>query len=192
MRNLVSALVVLFLGPATYAGTGSVSTERPDSNNAFYAGEKFNYVVKAPHHFKMITAEARADGYSFAFVPDTFSYKKADIVIGVNIYKIRGLAFESVLANDTSSMREHYGPNLVLRPVDSVRNGSGQPMTAFYLDDKSRFIPNVMTTYFHGDSEILIFELSIAPGVARVGAENIFMECLSRFTANRQAQLGSK
>ncbi len=183
---------MILLGSAAYAGPETAPTERPDSNNAFYAGEKFNYVVKAPHHFKMITAEARVDGYSFAFVPDTLSYKKSDIVIGVNIYKVRGLAFESVLTNDTSSMRQHYGPKLVLRPVDSVRNGSGQPMTAFYLDDKSRFIPNVMTAYFYGDSEILIFELSIAPGVVRVSAENIFMKCLSRFTANRQGQLGSK
>ena len=192
MRNFMCGLLVLLLGSAAYAGPGSVPTERPDSNNAFYAGEKFNYVVKAPAHFRMVTAEARADGYSFAFVPDTLSYKKAEIVIGVNIYKIRGLAFESVLTNDTSSMRDHYGPNLTLRPIDSVRNGSGQSMAAFYLDDKSRFIPNVLTAYFYGDSEILIFELSIAPGVVRVGAENSFMECLSRFTANRQGQLGSK
>lgn len=192
MRAVTITLLALTFGRAAYAGAPATSTEKADSNNAFYAGEKFNYVVKAPHHFKMITAEARSDGYSFAFVPDTLGYKKADVVIGVNIYKIRGLAFESVLTNDTSSMREHYGPNLVLRPVDSVRNGSGQMMTAFYLDDKSRFIPNVMTAYFCGDSEILIFELSIAPGVVRVKAEDIFVDCLKGFTAMLRATLGEK
>jgi hypothetical protein len=188
--RLICIITAFMLSANALAGSPPATVERPDSNNAFYAGEKSNYVVKAPAHFRMITTEARADGYSFAFVPDTISYKKADIMIGVNIYKIRGLAFESVLANDTSSLREHYGPNLVLRPIDSVRNGSGQKMTALYLDDKSRFIPNVITAYYYGDSEVLIFELSIAPEVVRVRAEDVFMNCLRGFTAMPRAELG--
>lgn len=192
MRIICLLFIATIVSTSVFAGTAQKPAEQSDSNNAFYAGEKFNYVIKSPAHFRMVTDEARADGYSFAFVPDSVSYKKADIVIGVNIYKIRGLAFESVLANDTNSMRDHYGPHLVLRPIDSVRNGSNLPMTAFYLDDKSRFIPNVMTAYFYGNTEILIFELSISPDVLRVKAEDTFMNCLRGFSAMARAQLGAK
>ncbi|MBI5266834.1 MAG: hypothetical protein HY851_06335 [candidate division Zixibacteria bacterium] len=192
MRTVILWGIVLMLAAGTATASSPAVTEQADSSNAFYAGEKFNYVIKAPAHFRMVTSEARDDGYSFAFVPDSVGYKKANIVIGVNIYKVRGLSFESVLANDTASMRDHYGPHLVLRPIDSVRNGSNQPMTAFYLDDKSRFIPNVMTAYFYGNTEILIFELSISPDVVRVKAEDTFMNCLRGFSAMARAQLGAK
>ena len=192
MRPIYFLISATVLSASVLAGSDPATRELPDSNNAFYAGEKFNYVVKAPAHFRMITDEAKVDGYSFAFVPDSEQYTSAKVVIGVNIYKVRGMSFESVLTYDTSSIRSHYGQNLVLRPIDSVRNGSGQPMTAFYLDDKSRFIPNVITAYFYGNSEILIFELSIAPEVVRVKAEDSFMSCLRGFSAMVRAELGAK
>jgi hypothetical protein len=192
MRNATSTLILILAGLTVSAGPNAAPTERADSNNAFYAGETFDYVLKAPAHFKMITGAARQDGYSFAFIPDSCAYQTANLVIGVNIYKVRGLAFANVLANDTSSIREHYGPDLVLRPLDSVRNGSGDLMTAFYLDNKKQFIANVMTAYYFGSTELLILELSIAPGTVRPEAEKAFIRCLELFTATKRGQLGAK
>jgi hypothetical protein len=192
MRTSFITMIVLLFGTAALAGTPQTFGERADSNNAFYSGEKMNYIVKSPVHFKMITDEARTDGYSFAFVPDTSDYHSSPVIIGVNIYKIRQLPFSTVLMNDTNSIREHYGPDLIIRPIDSVTNESGQTMTAFYLDNKKQFIPNVMTAYFYGDTEVLIFELSIAPGVLRPKAEEWFMQCLKGFSALKQATLGVK
>jgi hypothetical protein len=192
MRNFTCALILLLSGATTFARPNTASTERADSNNAFYAGETFDYVLKAPAHFKMITNEARQDGYSFAFIPDTCSYQTASLLIGVNIYKVRGLAFANVLANDTISIREHYGPDLVLRPLNSVRNGSGDLLTDFYLDNKKQFIANVMTAYYFGSTELLILELSIAPGTIRPEAEKAFIRCLELFTATKRGQLGAK
>lgn len=184
--------MLLFIGTAACAGPTAASTEKADSNNAFYAGETFDYVLKAPAHFRMVTNEARKDGYSFAFIPDSCEYLAANIMIGVNIYKVRSLSFANVLTNDTNSMRQHYGPDLVIRPLDSVCNGSGQLLTAFYLDNKKQFIANVMTAYFYGNTELLILELSMAPGTLRSDAENAFMQCLVRFTVTRRGQLGAK
>ena len=195
MRKITATLVSLLFGVVAYAGPTAVSTEKADSNNAFYAGETLDYVLKAPTHFKMITgeaSEARKDGYSFAFIPDSCEYRSANMLIGVNIYKVRGLAFANVLTNDTNSIREHYGPDLVIRPLDSISNGSGQQLTAFYLDNKKQFIANVMTAYFYGNTELLILELSVAPSILRSDAENAFMQCLSRFTVTRRGQLGAK
>ena len=192
MRNIIATLVSLLFGAVAFAGPSAVTNEKADSNNAFYAGETLDYVLKAPPQFKMITNEARKDGYSFAFVPDTCEYQSANMLICVNIYKVRSLSFANVLANDTNSIREHYGPDLILRPLDSISNGSGQPMTAFYLDNKKQFIANVMTAYFYGNTELLILELSIAPGTVRPEAEKAFMRCIDLFTVSRRGQLGAK
>lgn len=166
--------------------------EIADSNNAFYAGETRDYILKAPVHYKMVTTEAKSDGYSFAFIPDSSSYRKAPVVIGVNIYKVRSLSFENILTNDTNSIREHYGPKLEIRPLDSMFNGGGEELTAFYLENKGQFIPNVMTAYYYGSTELLILELSIAPTAVRPEAEKAFMNCLEQFTSAKRGQLGSK
>lgn len=192
MRNFTCVFIFILSGLTVSARPNAATTEKADSNNAFYAGETYDYVLKGPAHFKMITSDARRDGYSFAFIPDTCDYQTASVVIGVNIYKVRGLAFANVLANDTNSIREHYGPDLVLRPLDSIRNGSGDLMTAFYLDNKKQFIANVMTAYYFGSTELLILELSIAPGTIRPEAEKAFIRCLELFTATKRGQLGAK
>lgn len=184
--------MVICIAGAAFARPAVNTGEIADSNNAFYAGEIRDYVLKAPAHFKMITDEAKADGYSFAFIPDTSTYRAAPVVIGVNIYKVRSLAFENVLANDTNSIREHFGRELEIRKLDSVYNGSGDELTAFYLDNKKQFIPNVMTAYYFGSTELLIFELSIAPSAIRPKAETAFMNCLEQFTSTKRGQLGAK
>ena len=161
-----------------------------DSNTAFYDGESFRYVIPAPRLLKLITEKAALDGYSFAFIPKNEDYDSASMVLGVNIYKIRGIRCDSVICRDTSLLREHYGDDIDIRKVDSVFAGSGEMMATFYVDSKKRFLPNVMFSYFDGSSELLIFELVIAPSIFRLKAEELFMTCLRNFKALRRGTLG--
>lgn len=163
-----------------------------DSNTAYYEGENLRYVFPAPREFKMVTDEAIEDGYSFAFIPRHGDYRTALMTIGVNIYKIRGISFDAVLSQDTASIREHYGADLVISPVDSVMTGSGVPLRSFYLDSKSRFLPNVMISYFDGKTELVIFELVIDPNALRPKAEEIYLAAIQDFRAMRHGTLGSK
>ena len=192
MRTFIFLVVVLCLAVPVFSRPAVNTGEIADSNNAFYAGETRDYILIAPAHFRMVTGEAKADGYSFAFIPDTATYRTAATMIGVNIYKVRSLSFENVLANDTNSIREHYGPELEIRPLDSIYNGTGEELTAFYLENKKQFIPNVMTAYYFGSTELLILELSISPTAIRPKAEEAFMHCLEQFTSTKRGQLGVK
>lgn len=159
-------------------------------NAAFYEGETLNYVIAPPPRFRLVDREAIDDGYSFAFVPESSQYGGADIMIGVNIYKIRGLSFADVVAHDTASLRAHYGDSLVMWEVDSVIIGSGDPIKTFFLDDKGRFIPNVMVSYFDGGGDLLIFELVISDSVLRPHAEEAFIACLRSARALVRGQTG--
>ncbi|MBD3258201.1 hypothetical protein GF377_07185 [candidate division GN15 bacterium] len=166
--------------------------ETLDSNVAFYEGELLNYVVYPPKGFKMLLDEAAAEGYSFAFVPKEASYDRADVMIGVNIYRIRGLAFADVLKEDTANLRHHYGEDIDIRPVDSIMAYTGDLFTTFYIDHKQAFIPNVMIAYFDGGSEILIFELVISEDALRVEAEEQYVGCLEKFKAMPEGELGAR
>ncbi|MEW6050550.1 MAG: hypothetical protein AB1644_05755 [Candidatus Zixiibacteriota bacterium] len=163
-----------------------------DSNTAYYEGESLRYVFPAPKGFRMVTDEAAGDGYSFAFVPKVDDYSSAMMMIGVNIYKIRGIDFDSVLVQDTLSIRKHYGADILIRPVDSVFAGSGEAITAFYLDSKQRFIPNVMLSYFDGKTELIIFELVIDPNALRPKTEEIYLACIQDFRALKRGTLGRR
>jgi len=110
----------------------------------------------------------------------------------VNIYKIRGLSFEDVLTQDTVSLRKHYGDSLNIWEVDSVTTATGDMMRTFYVNDKRRFIPNVMISYFDGKTELVIFELIISERVLRVNAEDIFIDSIRRFKALKRGELGSR
>jgi hypothetical protein len=190
MKPYFSILILMAgLESSLFANSQQTPTK---SNAAFYEGESLNYVVLPPDDFKMISDEAIIDGYSFAFVPRQSSYEEADMMIGVNIYKIRGMAFEEALRQDTISVRKHYGERALIRPVDSIFTGSGEIIPTFYIDDKSRFIPNVMIAYFDGSTEMLIFELVITERVARFKAEKIFITCLKEFKALKIGELGGK
>src|SRR5512138_716679 len=107
MKRILPILAVgLWL---TSVATASDTTPILDSNSAFYEGETFNYILHNPAGFTMNSNEAVREGYSFAFVPDSQLYRKADILIGVHIYKIRGMTFATALTADTANMREQFG-----------------------------------------------------------------------------------
>jgi len=185
--SLFMALAVVLAGAVVAYGQTVI-----DSNTAFYQGENLRYVFPPARQLKMVSAEAIADGYSFAFIPRGDVYDSASMIVGVNIYKIRGLSFDSVITTDTSSLHSHYGPDVIIRPVDSVYAGSGEPLRTFYIDSKKRFLPNVMVSYFNGGTEIVIFELVIAPQSIRPKAEELYIACLTNFKALKLGTLGVK
>jgi hypothetical protein len=171
---------------------GSKPEKDLDRNTAFYKGESLNYVIFPPDHFQMVDWEATGDGYSFAFIPTDQTYDHADLMIGVNIFKIRGLKFFDVVARDTAAMHEHYGKRASIRTVDSVFTASGQTVSVFFVNDTSRFIPNVMLAYVDGRTEILVFELVITDRVTQVKAEDAFVQCLQRLKVMPLGELGQK
>lgn len=163
-----------------------------DHNTAFYKGESLNYVIFPPDQYQMVDWEATGDGYSFAFIPPDQKYDNADLMIGVNIFKIRGLKFRDVVAKDTAAVREHYGKRVTIWSVDSVYAASGQPISAFYINDTSQFIPNVMIAYVDGRTEMLVLELVITDRVARIKAEDAFVQCLQRLKVMPVGELGQR
>lgn len=190
MKN---TLIFLILALLSWSHPGAIELDTElDSNTAFYEGEFFNYVIPAPDKFKMATVEAQKDGYSFAFIPRDGNYENSDIMIGVHIYKIRGMSFAEALTGDTSSVRAYFGADLQLYPVDSLFNASGDRLTSFYLNQKKAFIPNVMLSYYDGRSELIIFELVISEKVIRVTAEEIFVKCIESFKSLRKGELGKR
>lgn len=189
MRKVTLILALAFLASGVPAQDRQVVT---DSNTAFYEGENLRYVFPPAPALKMVTGEAANDGYSFAFIPKVDNYDSALMMVGVNIYKIRGLSCDTVISMDTSALRNHYGPDLLIRRVDSVFAASGEPLKTFYIDSKKRFLPNVMVAYFDGKTEIVIFELVIDPNAIRPKAEELFMACLTNFKALKRGTLGIK
>ena len=163
-----------------------------DSNTAFYEGESLNYLMTPPPQFRMVTKEAARDGYSFAFIPESAEYAETDVLIGVNIYKIRNLEFDKVIENDTSCLREHYGPDVKMHEVDSVRSGSDDPIRTFYINSPDQILPNVMIAYLNGETELVIFELVISPVALRFAAEDKFVRCLRNVKMLPKGELGMR
>ncbi|MFZ1682681.1 MAG: hypothetical protein WAU88_00990 [Candidatus Zixiibacteriota bacterium] len=163
-----------------------------DSNTAFYEGENLRYILPSPPGFKMVTDEAINDGYSMAFIPNEVPYDSATIIIGINIYKIRGITFDSVIANDTTGLRKHYGKNLSIRSVLPLRADTGDPLTTFYLEADRTFVPNRVMAYFNGGTEMVIFELVISPDILRFQAEKIFADVVHSFRPLKRGTLGQK
>ncbi len=165
-----------------------------DSNTAYYRGKLYDYVVYAPDGFVMVIEEPIKDGYSLAFVPETDRYDSCGIMITAVFYdlarhKKTGHSFERIVSSDTADMRRHYGENLVFRSVDSVLNANDEDIPTLYLEDKTRFIPNVMVSHYDGGTEMLIFELSIGEGYPRFLAEGVYLECLRKFKRLKHGQL---
>jgi hypothetical protein len=190
MNSIRIFTTLLVLAATSLAG--SKPEKGLDRNTAFYKGESLNYIIFPPDQYQMVDWEATGDGYSFAFIPPDQKYDHADLMIGVNIFKIRGLKFRDVVAKDTAAVREHYGKRVSIWAVDSVFAASGQPVSAFFINDTSRFIPNVMLAYVDGRTEMLVFELVITDRVARIKAEDVFVQCLERLKVMPVGELGQK
>jgi hypothetical protein len=163
-----------------------------DANAAFYAGENLNYVFEAPPQFRMAEEAAVSDGYSFAFVPQDQEYNRAQILIGINIYKTRGIEFDKVLLNDTVSIREHFGEALVFEPVESLAAASGQMLTAFRLTSGGEYLPNLMIAYLSGETELLIFELVITDKALRFVGEDKFAGCIQSLKVLPRRTIGER
>ena len=166
-----------------------------DSNTAFYEGTKYSYIISPPDNFVMNTVNAVDDGYSFAFIPDDEVYDSASITIGVNIFKIKeelkdNFNLDILIENDTSAYRMHYGYGISIEEVKPIKCSSDFYLRTIYFNDSSDFIPNVMLSYFDGETEILVFDLSISPFIPRFTAEKIYTELINNFRVLMKGKLG--
>jgi hypothetical protein len=197
MKQTVLIVAAIALCALVLPSGSTAQTLVTDSNAAIYEGSRLSYIVAAPPGFELELAESQVEDYSFAFVPEGESFSEATMYVGITIYtlidSIRNLGpAEEIIALDTSSMRQHFGESLTIRPVDSVTNGSEEPVTTFYLEDKTRFMPNVMVGYFDGTEELVIFELVITQEFPRFLAEDTFMQTLRNFKTLIQGELSQK
>lgn len=187
MRKHIILLVALIcLGAPALAQSGQAVL---DSNVAFFEGDELNYIIYAPRDFEMDESEAVDNGYSFAFRPEGSTLDHAEMFIGVNLFKIRGMSFEDLIKRDTSAIREHYGDDSEIEWVDPVKISSGQYLKTLYIDNKAEFLPNVMMSYFDGETEVLIFELVISADYPRFLAEETYVSCLQRVKAMPHGEL---
>lgn len=184
-------IVILVIGVASITGATEPGYSL-DSNTAFYEGEHFDYVMSPPNGFRMVTYKAKFDGYSFAFVPEEDLYDSAKVLIGVHIYKIRGLSFTEALTSDTIAITKHYGASASLREIDPIPLKTGGSAHAFYFDSRAGFIPNVMIAYFSGETELIVYELVIQPAARKVWAEERFVDAVGQFKALKRAELGQR
>ena len=192
MLKVISLIFVILL-PVT------VMSEKADSlldnNTAFYEGAKQNYIIPSPDDFIMVIDEAAADGYSFAFIPDSNSYDSAGMIIGINIFKIKSkkkkkFSLDQLITDDTTSYRKHYGKSLSISEVIPIVTETTDSIQTFYLNDSTRFIPNVMLGYYNGRQEVLIFELSVSSTFPRFKAEVIFIKCLEQMKILQKGTIG--
>lgn len=178
-------IALLALMPALATAQDDDSGRVIDDNTAFYEGATLSYIISPPNGFVMVEGEAAADGYSFAFVSEDETYGSASMLIGVNIFRIKEdligkISLGDIIAEDTSAIRQHFGSSLSIYEVDSVVTKAGLAIHNIYLNDTTRFIPNIMVSYLNGGTEILIFELSHTQKIPRFMAEQVYMECLER------------
>lgn len=182
MRRLTLTILMLL----AVTGLGAQDNETAlDNNTAFYEGDKLSYIISPPDDFLMVTHEAEVDGYSFAFIPDGEKYDSASVRIGINIFRIkddknRKFTLSDIIADDTTALRQHFGETLMLDEVEPVVTKNDYTIRNLYLNDTTRFIPNVMMSYLDGGSEILIFDLSVALDYPRFMAEQLYMDCLKK------------
>lgn len=166
-----------------------------DDNTAFYEGKELRYVILPPPEFKMNTEKSTDDGYSFAFIPEDENYDSANVMIGINIFKIKDkkknrFTLDQLIQDDTLSYRNHYGVSLSMTEVKPAVTVTNDTMRVIYINDSTRFIPNVMLAYIDGKTEILIFELSISSTYLRFEAEEIFIECLEKIKILKKGTIG--
>jgi len=182
-------LIAILLAGSVFGSSKDVVL---DSNTAFYDGENLRYVIPAPRQFKLVVEEAYADGYSMAFVPKLESYDSASVMIGVNIYKLRGTSLDSVIMNDTLSLRLHFGRQVDMREVQPLPTANGEAARTFYLKREKGFVPNAALAYFDGGGEVVIFELVLTESVMRSKAEQLFSDFVRNFKPSKRGTLGNR
>lgn len=162
------------------------STDFLDKSVSMFEGQEYAYVIYPPNGYQLVTDDAKAAGYSLAFIPLGQSYKNASVTIDVNIFRVEKAKADNAymidfILDDINQLKKHFGKRLVIRTVDSVFNANKQMMPTLYVNDSSRFIPTVMLSYFNGKSEIIIFQLTIGRTQPRFEAEEIYLACINAF-----------
>jgi len=184
IRTMCQKLVVFIAVLVTLPGlVGAIEAESTlDSNTAVHEGKDLIYMMRPPAGFQLITEAAAADGYSIAFIPEGEPYDSATTTIAVTIFTIGKNPFWQLVMADTMALRRHFGPTADIRAIDSVANFDGRRLESVYINDPTRFIPNVSFSYFDGGSEVVIFELIITErGIPRFLAESLYYECILAF-----------
>jgi len=181
MRRLTTLVLslTLFLIAATAAGQEFVL----DSSTAYFEGAKQSYVIPSPEGMRLVIDEAFVDDFSMAFVPYSEPYDSASVLIGLNIFSVQQSdsvpdVYSEIIMSDTTSLREHYGSTLIMRSIDSVLCTTGQMVDMFFIEDKTRQLPDVMIAYLNGGEEIIVVSLSIGGSYPRFLAEEGFMQCV--------------
>lgn len=186
-------LVLIIVATATFAAelgitpvpSGFASDTSSGNNSAFFEGDSLSYILSAPEKYRLIIDEAAKHGYSLAFIPEGVAFDSAQVTIAVNILSDpdggRTVPLSDFILTDTVAIAHHYGPGLTISKVALTDKVDNKGFKSFYLNDKTRFVPDVLLSYFSSDSEILVFQLSIRDGYPRFEAEKAFVECLSKF-----------
>ncbi len=195
-------IATITLGDSLFAVDSYEVTSTPnkdtqfDKNTAFYEGDSLNYIFSPPDGFKLELEPAINDGYSFAFIKENEKYSSSDVTLTINIFKLEANQYnfdiEGYITHDTSSIKDHFGTHVVIDQIDSIFNSNGREITTYYINDKTRFIPNVMISYYNAGNEFLIFELVISPGYPRFQAEDEYIAMIRNFKTLIKGSFGKK
>ena len=169
-------------------------TTPTDSNTAFYESDSLNYLFQPPNGFRLVMREAAMDGYSFAFIPEDQAYDTALVFIPVTIFNLKASrgqrpTFAEIVADDTTGIRDQYGPGLQMWPVDSIFCGDGSIIPTVYTTAEREFIPTVMASYFDGGDEVIMIEMVISDRFPRFKAEPIYEQMVWRFKPLKKRSL---
>ncbi len=161
-----------------------------DDNSAFFQGAKRNYIFSPPPGWQLLIEEPGQDGYSFAFIPKEKSYDSSDVLITITIYTLNNHTYQQLIESDTASLREHYGKAMTIVQHTTLAGKKLENMSAFSLTDKEQFVPTAMLSYYNGEQEIVIFELTLLPQSNRKKAETAFASCVTQFRTLVRKELG--
>lgn len=186
MNRLVYALLLAVLLCPTLK-----ANEALDSMCAYFGGEHIDYVLSAPSGCRLDDSASIADGYACAFLPTTADYPSSPFLIGIHFFRIRGMSFADAMAQDTSNLREHFGPSLRFVADSPLRNKSGKSLTilSLYLNDRPAELRTV--AYFNGGTEIVMFELLTPNHQSAPEAVRLLAETIARFSSTTRKELGS-
>lgn len=173
--------LIIFLLCLTYSiGSAQYDSTITESNTAFYEGNSVSYIIPPPDEFEMNTEDALKDGYSFAFIHKDSSYNNAPVVIGINIFSIKSelkteFNLDLLIEEDTVALRKHYGNTVNIEEIIPSITGTNDSLRTIFINDTTKFIPNVMTSYYFSGNKIVIIELTISYIFPRFKAEEIYI-----------------